>query len=189
MKTEPIRKVGKVKQIIKYLDKHCYPRDSLLFRMGVNTALRISDLLKLRYCDVIAENGDFLEYVNLREQKTKKAKKIALNDKIKPKIVEYCKLYDLCDTDHLFFSYKNPKKAIDRIQAWRVLSPAAEACGIEGYGCHIMRKTFAYHLYQKNKSVVEVMQVLNHTSPTTTLAYIGISQDQIDKAYEEVYFD
>ena len=87
MKTEPIRKVGKVKQIIKYLDKHCYPRDSLLFRMGVNTALRISDLLKLRYCDIIAENGDFLQYVDLREQKTKKAKKIALNDKIKPKIV------------------------------------------------------------------------------------------------------
>jgi hypothetical protein len=30
---------------------------------------------------------------------------------------------------------------------------------------------------------------LNHSSPTTTLAYIGINQDQIDKAYEEVYFD
>ena len=48
MKTDPIREVGKVKSIIKYLDKHSYPRDAMLFRMGVNTALRISDLLKLR---------------------------------------------------------------------------------------------------------------------------------------------
>ena len=188
MKTEPIRDAGKVKSIIKYLDKHSYPRDAMLFRMGVNTALRISDLLKLRYSDIINEDGDFLEYVNLREQKTKKTKKIALNGKIKPKLKEYCSGYELFGNDYLFFSYKNPTKAIDRIQAWRVLTPAAKYCGNENFGCHSMRKTFAYHLYQKNKSIAEVMEVLNHKSPLVTMRYIGINQDQVDKAYQDIYF-
>tara|TARA_Y100000310_G_scaffold315182_1_gene365454 strand:+ start:1190 stop:1759 length:570 start_codon:yes stop_codon:yes gene_type:complete len=189
MKTEPIRNVGKVKAIIKYLDKHNYPRDAMLFRLGVNTALRVSDLLKLRYCDIINDKDDFREYINLREQKTKKAKKIALNGKIKPILKDYCSSYELFGNDFLFFSYKNPHKAIDRIQAWRVLTPAAKYCGIENFGCHSMRKTFAYHLYQKNKSIAEVMEVLNHKSPLVTMRYIGINQDQIDKAYQDIYFD
>ena len=189
MKTEPIRDTGKVKAIIKYLDKHSFPRDAMLFRLGVNTALRISDLLKLRYKDIISPKGDFHEYINLREQKTNKAKKIALNGKIKPILTEYCSSYDLYGDDFLFFSYKNPHKAIDRIQAWRVLTPAAKYCGIENFGCHSMRKTFAYHLYKKNKSIAEVMEVLNHKSPLVTMRYIGINQDQIDKAYQDIYFD
>ena len=45
MKTEPIRKVGKVKQIIKYLDKHCYPRDTLLFRMGGNSRADVRKII------------------------------------------------------------------------------------------------------------------------------------------------
>ena len=188
MKTEPIRDVRKVKKLIGHLDKNYLPRDAMLFRLGVNTALRISDLLKLRYCDLITEKGNFKEYVDLREKKTKKSKKIALNDKIKPVLKDYFNHYDMKDRDHLFFNYHNPKQSISRVQAWRILSPAAESCGIENFGTHSMRKTFAYHLYQANKSIAEVMDVLNHKSPLVTMKYIGIHQDQVDKAYQDIYF-
>ena len=188
MKTEPIRDTGKVKAIIKYLDKHSYPRDAMLFRMGVNTALRVSDLLKLRYCDIINEKGDFMEYVNLREQKTKKTKKIALNGKIKPKLKDYCSGYELFGNDYLFFSYKNPTKAIDRIQAWRVLTPAAKYCGIENFGCHSMRKTLAYQIYKETKNLALVMHMLNHQSSKQTMRYIGINQDEMDNVYKNPKF-
>ena len=188
MTVEPIRSRRKIKQLISHMEDNYTWRDTLLFRTGINTILRVGDLLRLRYCDVFDEKGRFRRYLVLRENKTKKEKKIPLNTKIRKAIKEYCEHYELEGEDHLFFSYKDPSRPIDRIRAWRILKKAASECGIENMGSHSMRKTLAYHIYKETKNIVLVMHMLNHQSSKQTLSYIGVTQDSMDNVYKDPKF-
>jgi integrase len=72
---------------------------------------------------------------------------------------------------------------ITKQHAWRILSNAARACGLNyKIGTHSLRKTFGYRLYQKDVSIELIQKLLNHSSPAITLAYIGITQDDMDEA-------
>lgn len=55
--------------------------------------------------------------------------------------------------------------------------------GLEEIGTHTMRKTFGYWHYQQYKDVAILQEIFNHSSPSVTLRYIGINQDNIDKSY------
>lgn len=48
-----------------------------------------------------------------------------------------------------------------------------------------MRKTFGYHYYKKTKDIGTLMNMFNHSAPSITLKYIGISQDTMNKARRE----
>ncbi len=48
-----------------------------------------------------------------------------------------------------------------------------------------MRKTFAYHHYKQFKNIAILQKILNHSSPTITLKYIGIEQDEINRFYKK----
>ena len=185
---EPIRSKKKIDELIKCLTENYTRRDAMLFRLGVNTILRIGDLLKLKYSDVFDEYDEYRSYLILSEQKTRKAKKIALNGKIRRYLRKYCQHYDLTGDDYIFFSYRIPTKAIDRIQAWRVLKDAATRCKIENFGTHTMRKTLAYHVYKKTNNIGLVMEMLNHSNPAVTMRYIGINQELIDAIYNDPDF-
>lgn len=174
--------------MINYLNEWGRDRDALLFRFGINTILRVSDIIKLRYCDIYDNNYKFKEYLNLTEQKTKSNRKIKINKVLRRELNKYCKYYSLEGEDYVFFSVRYPDKHIDRIQAWRVLKKASMKVGIENFGTHSMRKTLAYHIYKKTDDIALVMKMLNHTSPSVTLRYIGIDQDSIDKVYDDDQF-
>ena len=180
----PIKDKKLIQKMIEYLKLHCR-RDELLFRMGINTILRVSDLLRLRVRNLIHENGDFREYLCLNEQKTSKPRKIKLNRLIRAEIIKHVLHYELDQDDFIFFSLRNPAKALDRVTAYRKLTKAASSVGIEHFGTHSMRKTLAYQIYVKTKDIGLVMNLLNHTNPRTTLKYIGIAQEEMDQAYEE----
>ena len=69
------------------------------------------------------------------------------------------------------------------IYAWRILSSAAQACGLNyKIGTHSLRKTFGYQLYRNGINIELIQRLLNHSSPSITLAYIGITQDDMDEA-------
>ena len=184
MTMEPIKRKSDLQRMIAFLEKR-NTRDALLFRMGINTILRISDIVKLRVCDIKHNNGSFRQYLSLNEQKTSKLKKIALNKLIRLEIQNHINKYKLEGEDYLFFSLRNPTKAIDRTNAWRTLKKASNHCGIENFGTHSMRKTLAYHIYAKTKNIALVQKLLNHTSPSVTLKYIGVDQEEMDKAYND----
>jgi hypothetical protein len=40
-----------------------------------------------------------------------------------------------------------------------------------------MRKTFGYFMYQQYKSLAILKDIFNHADETTTLRYIGLSQE------------
>jgi integrase len=154
-------------------------RDRLLFIFGINSSLRISDLLTIKVKDV--RNKDVL---TLRERKTGKAKKIRLNNAIQSAIKELTPPNAL-DTDYLFKSRKGG--AISRVQAYRLLTQAAERIGLQTeIGTHTLRKTFAYHAYKAGTDLALLQSVLNHSSQRETLRYIGIEQDDIDDVYISV---
>ena len=73
---EPIRDPRKLAAIKKMLKGQDHPRDYLLFVMGVNTALRIGDLLSLKVGDVLDPRGEVVDYIHLREKKTGKGRPV-----------------------------------------------------------------------------------------------------------------
>lgn len=172
---QPIRNMEKIQEIKKRLAQNG-TRDVLLFSMGINTGLRISDLLSLKVGDVRGKR----EYV-LKEKKTGKTKRILLHAVMKD--IEDYTAYKT-DNEYLFSSRKGIGP-IDRVQAYRILNKAAKDCGLEEIGTHTLRKTFGYHFYKANQNVAMLQQLFNHSSPSITLRYIGITQDEIAEEWEK----
>lgn len=179
MKTvQPIRDKAKIEEIKSLLMKQSY-RDYFMFMMGLNSGLRISDLLKLKVSDVRDKS-----HITITEEKTEKTKRFSINNALRGIIDEYIK--GMKDDEWLFPSQKgNGKKNIDRVQAYRILNNVATKVGLDEIGTHTMRKTFGYHLYQKTKDVALLQEIFNHSAPSITLRYIGINQDVMDQALED----
>ena len=184
MTVEPIRNQGQIRKMIAILEKQ-NSRNALVFRMGLNTILRIGDILKLKASSVVDRDGDIREYLVTQENKTNKSKKIKLNSLIRDEIARYIAEYDLHYDDYLFFSFKDPSKPIDRTVAWKFLKSASKKVGIQNFGTHSMRKTLAFTIYDKTKDINLVMRMLNHNNPSYTLRYIGVTQEMIDTTYQE----
>lgn len=169
----------KSKYDIERMKSALHGRDLLLFTIGINSSLRISDILPLTVADV---QGD---HIALTEQKTGKRKLIRVNEAIKHAIAEFLPS-DAPPNAYLFPSRKGTEP-IGRIQAWRILNHAAIRAGIHiAFGTHTLRKTFAYHAYNNGTDLALLMRVLNHSSQRETLRYIGIEQESIDDVYTSV---
>ena len=85
--------------------------------------------------------------------------------------------------EYLFKSQKGNNRPISTSQAYRIIVTAGNNIGLTEIGTHTMRKTFGYHHYQQYHDVALLQEIFNHSSPSITLRYIGISQDEIDKSY------
>lgn len=162
-------------------------RDYALFTLGINSGLRISDLLELKVHDVLDKKNKVVDRIALREKKTGKTKDFPLGKTTKKALDEYLASWEHKPEDHLFPSRKKCGKydgRLTRQQAYNIINDAARAVGIkEKIGTHTMRKTFGYHAYQQGMDITRIQQLLNHSAPSVTLRYIGITQDQLDEVY------
>ena len=172
---EPIRNKETIRKIEQNLKHETY-RDYVLFLIGINSGLRISDLLKLNVYDV---KNRF--YIKLIEQKTGKTKCFPINSKMRKVIKIFTKNRAL--DEPLFMSkYKN---RLDRITAYKIICKACKNVGIEeNIGTHTLRKTFGYHFYKKYKDVAMLQKIFNHSNPSITLRYIGIEQEEVYNCYK-----
>lgn len=171
---EAIKNKNDILKIQEILEKESY-RNLLLFCIGINLGLRISDILKLNVGDVKGKN-----YISLVEKKTKKYKKIPINKKLKDMFKKYTKKKPL--TIPLFTTKYNNR--LDRFEAYRILKKAAKKAEIEeNVGTHTLRKTFGYHHYRQFKDIAILQKIFNHSSAEITLRYIGVEQDEIENSY------
>lgn len=169
---QPIRSLEKIEDMKWSLKKWCSQRDYIMFLIGINTGLRVSDLLKLKVKDVKSKKK-----IVVREGKTKKPRVIQLTN-IYDEIQSY--INEIKGSEWLFPSRKG-NNPISRIQAYRQLNKAAKMVDInDGIGTHTMRKTFGYWHYKQFKDVAELQKILNHAHPEVTLNYIGITDEQIE---------
>ena len=196
MKTvEPIRDNKTIKNMRAIL-KSQSTRNELLFILGINVGLRISDILKLKVKDLTKLNTKApKDYVIITEIKTRKTKKFYIGDIVKKVIENYMKENNNPGFDtYIFLSKKGVNRPITRQQAYRIINNAAELLGIverndKGnlihgeIGTHTLRKTFGYHSFQNGTSLELLMDLFNHSSKTQTLRYIGITEDQKKEVY------
>lgn len=174
---QPIRDRRKVDAMKRELLRTGY-RNYMLFLVGINTGLRISDILSLKVSDVRNQT-----HLTLREKKTSKIKRIKIMG-ISRELEDY--IEGMLDEQYLFPSKKGHNQPITRVQAYRILNKAANAIGLrEEIGTHTLRKTYGYHFYQKTKDVALLQELFNHSSPSVTLRYIGINQDVMDRAMDD----
>lgn len=149
----------------------------MLFLTGINSGLRISDILNLRVSDVKRS------YFNIKEQKTSKTKRIAMTPSLQRELKDYVEGRE--DHEFLFKSREGVNKPIGRSMAYKILREAAEYVSLEGIGTHTLRKTFGYHFYKQYKDPALLQEIFNHSSEDITLRYIGVNQDMMDKAIKD----
>lgn len=169
---EPIKSKRDLERIEEFLSLR-NKRNRLIFAFGINTGLRVSDILSLNVEDVEGKS-----YVEIKEKKTGKYKRFPLNAKLKALIKDYlmnerCKSYSLAENEPLFLGKKHCR--LDRSQVYRFLNEACKRLGITAnVGTHTMRKSFGYHFYKKYNDIVLLQKILNYSSPAMTLKYIGV---------------
>lgn len=189
--SQPIRKQEDLDKFKNYyVEKKRNPRNASLLIVGLNTALRISDILLLKWKDVYNDKEEtFLEHICIIEQKTKKTSKIYMNDSIKQSLETYrAYLKESGAIDGERYLFENRKgNAISRIQAYRLIKQAADYCQIEGViSPHSLRKTFGYQAWKHGVSVPLLMKIFNHSSFEITMRYLGIEQDDRDEVFKNI---
>ncbi|MCY7683256.1 site-specific integrase [Bacillus velezensis] len=174
---QPLRTIDEINDMKWALRRFGTERDRFLFVFGINTGLRVSDIVPLKVGDVRGK-----QHVITREKKTGKVKRFYLNKALQDEINEYT--YGMDDTEYLFPSRKGSAH-ISTTQAYRVLTKAAVMLGRDDVGTHTMRKTFGYHHYKRNKDVATLQTLFNHSAPSITLKYIGITDDEVQATLED----
>lgn len=175
---QPIRDKQKIEEVKSVLLKRCH-RDYLLFVILINTGLRIGDTLPLQVSDVKDKS-----HITIEEKKTGKKKRLLINQQLREEIDRY--IVGMDDNDYLFAN-KKTNKPITRIQAYRILNEAAAKVGLSEFGTHTGRKTFGYWHYQQFKDVAILQDIFNHSAPSITLRYIGISDDNKDETIRDFF--
>lgn len=143
--------------------------------VAINTGLRIGDILNLKREDF--ERG----FIEFREQKTSKAKKVKFNEII---IKQFKDVGWFGSDGDVFFSQKN--SIYSRQQINRKLKQVFKSTD-KNISSHSLRKTFGRRVYENNneteKSLVMLSQIFNHSSIAQTRAYLDITQEEIEDIY------
>lgn len=192
--SQPVRDITDLENLKSYYrEVQPAPRNELLIIMGLNTALRISDILTLRWDDVFDfSRAEYRKHITLVEQKTDKPSSIFMNDNIKQALVRYRKWFgsngEQIFPEKYLFCHEKENIPISRVQAFRIVKQAAQACEIPGIiSCHSLRKTFGYHAWKQGVSPVLLMNIYNHSSFQITRRYLGIEQDDRDQIFQEIH--
>lgn len=194
---DPIRSKREIWDMKTHFLKHQNVRNYLMFVLGINSALRISDLLGIKVGDIRKKNGEIRNRLDLREGKTNKEKKYKISHNAKEALGFYFNNIDtelyyghkgIEKTDYLFASQKSPHTPINRTWAWELIKRAARAVGVsENISCHSLRKTWGYMARKyEDLPISIIMEKLNHNDEATTLRYIGIIQEEVEEAEEQV---
>ncbi|WP_026688962.1 tyrosine-type recombinase/integrase [Alteribacter aurantiacus] len=171
---EPIKNIQKIHELKQILLNRSR-RDYCLFVMGINTGLRITELLHSKVSDVYCEEtGRVLDFLSPETRKGTSYPHFYLNDQVKQAVGLYLSDNHLKSEDFLFCSAKT-NSPITRQQAYRVIHAAAREAGIEhNVGTHTMRKTFGYHAYRKGVAISLLQKILKHASKSEAYVYLGI---------------
>lgn len=171
---EPLKDRKDIAKIEKYLLGY-NKRDYVIWVLGLNSGLRVSDIVALNAGDVVDKT-----HISIIEKKTHKIKTFYINDKLKRVLKDFTK--DRMSDEPLFLGKRGGR--LNRRQVYRFIKKACEVNHIKIHaGTHTMRKTFGYHHYRQFKDPIILQKIFNHSSQRITLTYIGVEQDEIDMSY------
>jgi len=196
--SEPIKDVKDINRISAYLIEHERYRDNMLFILGINFGLRVSDLIQLRFFQLIDDSFSFRTTFPVLEKKTRNTRKvkrnryITINEAVMNAVTLYlqhtpCKL-----DDYLFRSESNhgafTSKPMTRCSVDRILKGIAVDLQLPyKVATHTLRKTFGYHQMVMGgndpRKLLLLQKIFGHSTSAQTLEYIGITNEEIEAAY------
>lgn len=168
-------------------------RNKMLFLIGINLGIRASDLCGLKYNFFMNNDGTFKDSYSLQPKKTRKTGKyvkLYFNKTVKKAISDYIEAYPIQDMDEYLFKSRK-SGAITEKSLWKIIVDATIEAGIEkNVGSHTLRKTFGYHIWHnaedKEKALVMLMTIFNHSSVATTKKYIGLMDEEIEEVFNNL---
>lgn len=200
--SDPIKSIDDIYSISNWFISHGRYRDNMLFIVGINFGLRVSDLLTLRFSHLIDDQFRFKTTFPILEKKTKNTRKvqknryITINDAVVDAVTLYLENTDNVRlSDYMFRGESNrcgnDNKPMHRNSVERILKEVGTALGIEAHmATHTLRKTFAYHqmLMSNNdpRKLLLLQKMFGHSTSAQTLDYIGITGEEIEAAYMEL---
>ena len=199
---QAIKSIDDIFRISQFLISRERYRDNMLFIVGINFGLRISDLRVLRFSNLINDNLTFKDSFAVFEKKTRNTRKRKKNRyiTINNAVIEAVTLYlehtpGVSLSDYMFRSESNNGKdenqPISSRSVNRIFSGIAEELDLNiRFSTHTLRKTFCYHQmlmsHNDSRKLLLLQKMLNHSSPAQTLDYIGITAEEIEDAYKEL---
>ena len=140
-----------------------------------NLGLRISDILKLRLCDIVRDGDRYR--LEITEQKTGKRRVFTVPLVIQQYIENYCLRNGIRRNDLIF--------PITERAVQKQLKIVCDYLDLEGVSTHSFRKWYATEIYNKNDHDIALVQrLLQHSSASTTQRYIGIEPEKIETAIQ-----
>ena len=187
--SQPIRSLDELTAFRSYyLNKEVNLRNYMLICMGLNTALRISDMLQLKWgnvCDF--DRKHYVKHIVVCEGKTGKETRIAINNNLIEAFEMYMGSLKSVSGNDYIFTGKTKGTHLSRSQAFRIITHVAEALNMEnGISCHSLRKTFGYYAWKYGTPPAMLMEIYNHSSYEITKRYLGIKQDDRDNVFLKV---
>ena len=184
--TQPIKDTKELEKLENYyLKTEPNLRNYALIIAGLNTALRISDTVSLRWRDVYDfKNERFFSHIIIREKKTKKETKIAINESLKNALELYKASLKKLKPDNFVFHGRQVYVPLSRAQAYRIIHKVGEELDFsQPISCHSLRKTFGYYALNSGTNPSVLMVIFNHSSFNITKRYLGIEQEDKDEVF------
>ena len=160
-----------------------------VWQFGINTALRISDLLALTMQQLKDVDPECPE-LTLIESKTKKRKTVTLNT-ISLEVVNR-RMREHPDDTFLFqstsprYGKRGPAMAINRRSVSRIFEKVGQQIAPKvKLGTHSMRKTRGYAMHKDGRPIEAICRMLNHSHPAVTMKYIGLTKEDTQRTYTE----
>lgn len=176
---------GKMQSLILKLERDGDLKFALLIATGSYIGLRISDLLQLRWEQVLNQ-----DYFTITEKKTKKVRKVTINPELQETLNRIYKTVQPNDNDYMFVNRFGDKPLSVQYVNMK-LKEIFTKYNIKGqYSSHFMRKTLGRRVWEMNKysdqALLLLSQLFNHSSVSTTKIYLGIREQEISNLYLSV---
>lgn len=172
--------------LIQRLEKDKDYKYCLLIATGVYTGLRISDLLNIKYSDIIEK-----EKLVVTEKKTNKRREIKINKDLRELVDRVFLLIKTSNKDSYMFLNRFGTKPIDKSYVNVQLKRIQRKYRIKldaGFSTHTFRKTLGRRVLSVNDnsemSIYLLMELFGHSSPQITKRYLGIRQQEIFDVYD-----
>lgn len=191
MITEPIKDTKELKSLINFYNtKKPNTRNYCLIVLGLNTALRISDILSLKWNMIYDfSKKKFKNRIVINEKKTGKTNIVPINKKLLICLQKLFLKLKSQGCDYLFTKHTDRSRPLNRTQAYRIVKQAANECNLTGnISCHSLRKTFGFFAWKQGTQPALLMAIYNHSSYNITQRYLGITQLEKDAIYMNIHF-
>ena len=177
-KVDVIKNKEDIRKIKEFLRLSNF-RNYLMFIVGINTGLRITQILSLKFSDVVDERNNIVHKILFNNIS------YYFNNSVQECFQQYIKNNkEFLSNKGFIFKSKKGDNPIERSQAYRILNDASKSVGINiRVGTHTLRKTFGYHFYMQNNDLKYLQKLFNHSSISITADYIGINYEKIKLNY------